>query len=221
VGIIPLVLTACGGGTAGGAAGSSTTSALTTSYSNALPIPSQLAVGTLKLAGTSQAVTAAQASQLLPLWEAYRSLLSSGTAADAEYQGLQRQIEAAMTSAQLQSIAAMRLTAEDMTTAMAQQSGGPMASGTAMPRSSDPMTFSEGGPPGGGPGPGGGGGFVVGGDFGGGPGGAVVSGGPSTSSTAQPQATAQAASTAAGVNARLVSAVIRMLQRMTIATPTP
>ncbi len=84
--------------------------ALDTTYPNALDVTSQLALGTLKLEGTENAVTEAQAAQLLPLWEAL-----SGTAAEteAERTGLVQQIEDTMTATQVSAIAAMALTQAD------------------------------------------------------------------------------------------------------------
>jgi hypothetical protein len=71
----------------------------------------QLALGTLRLEDTADAVTAEQAATLLPLWQAIRS----GTLqSEAETDAVLKQIEGAMTSAQLAAIQAMQLTGEDL-----------------------------------------------------------------------------------------------------------
>ena len=69
----------------------------------------QLMIGTFKLEGTDQAVTAEQAAKLLPLWKAYRTLNSSDSASAAEMEALLGQIEGAMTEVQLEAIAALEL----------------------------------------------------------------------------------------------------------------
>jgi hypothetical protein len=47
-----------------------TSAAMDASYEGALPVSSQLALGTFQLEGTENAVTPAQAAALLPLWQA-------------------------------------------------------------------------------------------------------------------------------------------------------
>ncbi len=84
----------------------------------------ELAVGTLKLDGTAEAVTAQQASELLPMWEVYKQLVSSDTAAQAEIDGLSAQIRASMTEAQQQSITAMKLGERDVFALMQSGQGG-------------------------------------------------------------------------------------------------
>ena len=99
----------------------SSSSALKQDYENALPSVTQLMVGTFRLEGTDNAVNAEQAKELLPLWKAYRSMSSSDSASAAEIASLQEDIEAAMTTDQIQAIAAMKLSREDMTAVMAEQ----------------------------------------------------------------------------------------------------
>ncbi|MDF1500952.1 MAG: hypothetical protein P1P76_10825 [Anaerolineales bacterium] len=74
----------------------------------------QLVLGTMRLEDTELAVTADQASELLTLWKAYRSLSESDTAAQVEMQALMGQIESAMTGAQIESIRAMEIKPEDI-----------------------------------------------------------------------------------------------------------
>jgi hypothetical protein len=124
------MLAGCGGETSSSAtsqsgsvpiatAGVYTSAVLVTGYENALPANSQLALGTLRLEGTDTAVTPAQAKTLLPLWQAIQNGVLQN---DAETNAVLRQIEGTMTAEQLAAIAAMQLTAEDMTAYM-QESG--------------------------------------------------------------------------------------------------
>jgi hypothetical protein len=67
----------------------------------------QLVFGSLALEKTDVAISAEQAGSLLPMWQAYQSLLLSDTAAQAELSALLTQIEGEMTAEQLAEIAAM------------------------------------------------------------------------------------------------------------------
>ncbi len=87
-------------------------------YADALAVQSQLALGTLKLEDSPQAVDEGQAADLLPLWRAYQSLSDSNITADVEMEALLNQIQGKMTTAQLQAIAALALTTEDVTAMM-------------------------------------------------------------------------------------------------------
>ena len=104
------LLTACS------ASGQPTESAagLSEDYQGALPVQEQLIVGTLRLEEGEWTVTADQAAELIPLWKAVRSLSSSDTAADSEVQAVLQQIQETMGAEQLEAIAAMRLTQEDL-----------------------------------------------------------------------------------------------------------
>ena len=93
---------------------SSSTSALSEAYPGALSGESQLVAGTLLLEETDLAVTGEQASELHLLWMAFRSLNSSETSAQAEIDAVLAQIEDSMSSEQLEAIAGMQLTSEDM-----------------------------------------------------------------------------------------------------------
>jgi hypothetical protein len=93
--------------------------ATTVSASNDLSTATRMALGTLKLEGTSQAVTADQASELLTLWEAYQSLSTSDTSSSLEQDALVNQIEAAMTSPQLESIDTMDLNDQSVSETLA------------------------------------------------------------------------------------------------------
>ena len=110
-------------------ADSGTTVALTDDFAeNALPIRTQLMVGTLKLENTSLAVSPEQASELLVLWQASNALSRSGTGAQEEILAVINQIERAMTPDQIAAIAEMKLTRE-ATQAMSQELGLSMGGG--------------------------------------------------------------------------------------------
>ncbi len=83
---------------------------LKTDYADATSVRNQLALGTLKLEGTANAITAEQAKSLLPLWQAIVALSGTTTTAEAELTAVQNQIVAALTPAQLQAIGALQLT---------------------------------------------------------------------------------------------------------------
>ncbi len=108
--ILVLTISACGAGSAT----ETSTDALNTDYENALSIQMQLSIGTFKLEEGSIAADAEQAAELIPLWQVLKSLLESDTAAEEEIEALVSQIEETMTAEQIESIAAMELTREDM-----------------------------------------------------------------------------------------------------------
>ena len=87
----------------------------------ALPASMLLMVGTFRLEGTDQAVTADQAGELLPLWKAYRSLSGSDSVSTAEIEALEKQIRETMADDQVASIEAMRLDGEDLRDVMQEQ----------------------------------------------------------------------------------------------------
>ena len=110
--IMTLILTACG------SASSNTPQANPATQNRTLPLATQLIVGTFKLDGTAQAVTAEQAKELLPLWQVYKDLLASDTSAQEEKDGLVEQVQETMTKEQVQAITAMNLTQRDIFTLM-------------------------------------------------------------------------------------------------------
>ena len=105
--ILAIALTGCTSSVAGNPTGSS---------NNVLPTETQLAVGTLKLTGTDQDVTADQAKELVVYWEVYQKLSQSETAAQAEIDGLTAQIQETMTDGQMNAITAMNITQQDVLT---------------------------------------------------------------------------------------------------------
>jgi hypothetical protein len=162
-------LAACGG--QGTAAGIHAAGMLTADYQNALPVESQLILGTLLLENSENAVTADQAAELLPLYQMLQDLESRDTAATQEKGGLIEQIQETMTKEQIQAISAMQLKEQDAIQYVQkagliqapQQSGTPAASGST----GGNFPSLEAGPPAGfeggagQSGPSGGGGFVV------------------------------------------------------------
>ena len=74
----------------------------------------ELMIGTVRLEETDYAITASQASELLPLWKALRSLSDSDIAATAEMEAIINQILDTMTEDQMISIKEMALTMQDL-----------------------------------------------------------------------------------------------------------
>ena len=202
--IFALVLTACGSGASalGQNNGNNT--------STPLPESAKLLIGTLKLDGTPQAVTAKQAAQLIPLWQLLKSLETSSTTASQEVDATVQQIQSTMTAAQLQAIDGMNLTRRDEFTTLQQMGlGQANASGTPAPGG---RTQGQGGGFGGGGfdrGGFGGGGFAGGGNPGGGQG--------NRNFNPSQIATAQAARAAGGganrISPALINALIQFLQK--------
>jgi len=162
--LFTLTLTACG---ASGAQAANPDGTTTNGSGNgsgnsfgtaALPLAPELVVGTFKLEGTPNAVTAQEAAQLLPLWQVYKDLSASTSAAQTEIDALATQIQGTLTPAQVQAITDMKLTRQDLFKTMQDlgiTTGRPNASGTPRPGGNG---FGGGGVPGGGA-PGGGQGF--------------------------------------------------------------
>jgi len=108
---LAILVAACGGAATPAASTVGTNAGgLTEDYADALSVRNQLAYGTLRLEGTANAVTAAQAAKLLPLWQALKTLAASSTSATEEVTAVQNQISAAMTPAQISAIAGLKLT---------------------------------------------------------------------------------------------------------------
>jgi hypothetical protein len=108
-----------------------------------LPDSSRLALGTLKLEGTANAVTAEQASKLLPLWQA---LQGGALQNEAETAAVLKQIQGLLTAEQLAAIDAMQLGAEDLASWMQEQGmeyGPPADAGDGAGRSAPPEGMSE------------------------------------------------------------------------------
>jgi hypothetical protein len=184
-------------------------------------------IGTIKLENTNQAVSADQAAQLVPLWQALLSLETSGTAANEEIEAVIAQIQETMTDEQVAAITAMDLTRQsEIDTMQALGLSTNFASGT-------PMAVGTPGAPGdmGFPGDGGtmpsgnmpSGGAPSGGMLSYGPSGSMPSGGPQGSSgsgldqsqiaTLQARGTPKAMGSIDRVPQALLSALIDLLQK--------
>jgi len=179
---------------------------INSNYSNAISPAQQLILGTMNLQG-SLVVTSAEATRLLPFWEAYKDLSTSSTASPLELQATLQGVEQAMTPDQVQAIVNMKLTSQDMATILQQQGVTSSArGGSGTPRATG----------GGGGGFGGGGGGGIPGVTGGGGGGGSGSGGISSGGgTPNPQAiaTLRARASTGAANAGLVSLIIKFLEK--------
>lgn len=87
---------------------------LTVEYENAASLRNQLALGILALQDAPQAATTEQAAELLPLWQAMAALEQGQNVAQAEIEALQSQLIRGMSVEQLQTIAALNLTNDDL-----------------------------------------------------------------------------------------------------------
>src|SRR5512139_1977641 len=117
--ILTSILTACGSNISNTAAPAS--NAPGGGAAGELSAPMQVALGTIKLDGTENAITADQARELLPLWETLQQLEASDTAATQEKEALVSQIQETMTSKQMQAISALGLSRKDMFSIMQSQ----------------------------------------------------------------------------------------------------
>ena len=204
-----LILAGCGSsGAAGGRFGKTP-----------LTPESKLAIGTLNLESTPQAVDAATAAKLLPLWQLLVQLDGSASTAPQEIQAVVDQIRATMSPAQVQAIDAMNISSADAFSGFQGQrqsssagagssrssSGSNSSSGNRGNGGDRQFFFAGGGP--GGPGAGGftgGDGFAAGG----------FNRGSNGSSSAQNQAGAALTAEQAGnaVSGFLANRVIRLLE---------
>jgi hypothetical protein len=122
--------------------------ALSTDYDDALPLADQLLLGTVLLEGTSNAVDARTAARLLPLWQNAAQMERDPNASDQDIAARMDQIKSAMTPAQIQAIAAMRLTRAKLASTLRQmgaadpQAEGPLGTDAAMPTGTSPAPDS-------------------------------------------------------------------------------
>jgi hypothetical protein len=191
VSIAAILLSACNGG-----------AAAIVSANSGLSAATRLAVGTLKLEGTDNAVNADEAGELLTLWEAYQSLSSSDTTSQVELEALVKQIEGTMTSEQVSAIDDMELTDQSVSEAVQTLAG---SIDISIPASTpDTSAMSQAAPQGGSPGgmPGGAGGDGVMNE--------INSGMSAQSTPAVTEATSNTANTQ--VNQMLLNALIQLLK---------
>lgn len=104
----------------------------------------QLAVGTVNLENTAQAVDASSAAKLLPLWQLLAQLQDSGIAAPEEFTAVIDEIKLNMTPAQVRAIDAMKISDAGLAGASAAASGAQAASIGGAPGALD--MFAGGGP---------------------------------------------------------------------------
>jgi len=163
VGLLALILAlaACGSSQADTTAGAGGTAQATPGgfFGGAdMPLSMKLPAGTLMLEGTPNAVTPAQAKELLPLWQMLGALQGSSTASQVETQAVLDQIQGAMPPEQLAAIEEMsqedmRALFEELGMGRQQQdSGSGEAGGFRPPEGMMPPGGGE-GRPGGGEGP--------------------------------------------------------------------
>jgi hypothetical protein len=124
---------------------SRTTSTVTTS--SGLSAATRLALGILKLEGSSQAVSTTQAGELLTLWQGYQSLSSSDTSSQVELEAVVKQIEGSLTSDQLKAIEAMAISETSVNEVLSTLGGSVNAGAPASTPSAS--TNSQAGPVGG------------------------------------------------------------------------
>jgi hypothetical protein len=212
-----LVLTACASGntstnstsTNGGSTNSFRSGAGATGPLNP---ESKLALGTIKLEGTRQAVDPKMAANLVPLWQLLFQLNSSSSTAPQEVTAVVDQIKTTMTPDQINTINSMSLTQADIFTVFQQANGSGGAAGSGGRGSAGGnigggFVFSGGGP--GGPGGGFGGGF----GGGGGVRNNTGTGSTTTTTAGSAQATAQAAQARQNaVSDILINQLIRLLE---------
>ena len=186
-----------------------------------MPLEQKLAIGTLNLEGTDQAVTTKEATDLLPLWQAVKSLEANANTASSEITAVYKQIEGVMTPDQTQAIQKMTWTQADIQALMTKYgvtfgAGQPGAGGqnlTDAQRATRAAQFQSRNQNGGGPG-----GPPPGGDLGGaggfgagGPGGAGgFGGGTAVARTPQPGQAGRRAG--GGINMIFVDPLIKLLQ---------
>jgi hypothetical protein len=182
------------------------------------PVDSKLAIGMLKLEGTDLAVTPDQAKNLLPLWQALKTLSSSATTAPEEVTAVFQQIQDTLTPEQMKAIKEMALSQDDMQALMkslGMQTGAGFGNGgTVSPeqqatrtarRTQNPSGGGFGGPGGGfgGPGPGG--------DFGG-PGGNSGAGNQGSTKTRPTQSPQNIIRRSMGMNLLFMDPLIKILE---------
>ena len=185
-----------------------------------MTVEQKMGIGILKMEGTNTAVTAAQAKDLLPLWQALKSMETSNNASVDEINAVFTQMKDTLTPDQVTSIQKLTWTQADMTAIMQQygvQGGGfGGQNGTVSP--GQQATFAArraagggfGGPGGGAPGgaPGGG---APGGGFGGQGGNGGTGGNNTTGGATRTPSPAQLNRRAIGFNSVFIDPVIKLL----------
>jgi hypothetical protein len=130
---------------------SSTQTVLLTNFASQ-PIKNKLAVGMLQLEGSDQAITPAQATELLPLWKAVKSLSKDNNTTSDEMTSLYVQIEGVLTANQVQAIEKLDLSTGDLTALVQKYEAQTSVSSSSTTTTTSQSAQSAQGGPGGGPG---------------------------------------------------------------------
>jgi len=179
------------------------------SYSNALSVPMQLIIGTLKLQGTDNEVDADTAKQLLTLWKAVKTLSNDDMTSSLEIEALYRQIQRTMTKEQISAISAMKLTRDNMMQILEElglSTGGGTGMGALTQEQQATLeadSSSNGGFSGG---------MMGGGPGGGMPGGMPGAGGPPVSSSSSSSSSKSSTPQTLQVDSKMVEALIEYLE---------
>jgi hypothetical protein len=112
--LFSLLLAACSAFGQGDPARAAQNSGNIANTTRELPQAMKLALGTFKLDKTNNPVDAAEAAQLLFLWKGMRNLSQDTSVANAEIQGLVKQIQDTMKPEQIAAINGMNLTFQDI-----------------------------------------------------------------------------------------------------------
>lgn len=165
---------------------------------SSLPVDSIVGIGILKLEGTDQAIDAAKAKELLPLFKALKVLSGENNTAVAEISALNKQIKNTLSADQLTAIEKLNITSSDLKTLMDTYGISSSTSSSSSSSSSGEMG-----------GPGGPGGDMM----------MVMSGGKSSSSSTTTKSTPNAAAaltisrkSAGGLNLTFVEPIIKLLE---------
>ena len=118
--LFALTLSACAPAAPVAAPTSAAAAAIDITFADAASLRSQLAYGAIKLKDTPNVITPEQAKTMIPLWQAVIALSGDETTAAEELTAVQDQITQALTPAQIQAIAAMKITNTELNTFYAQ-----------------------------------------------------------------------------------------------------
>jgi hypothetical protein len=122
--LVALAVSACAPAAPAAPASSAPTSAAASAiditFTDAASLRSQLAYGSIKLKDTPNVLTAEQAKTMIPLWQAIIALSGDETTAAEELTAVQDQITQVLTPAQIQAVAAMKITNTELNTFYAQ-----------------------------------------------------------------------------------------------------
>ncbi len=118
--LIAMLGSACAPAAPAAVTTSASTTAIDITFTDAASLRSQLAYGTIKLKDSPNVITPAQAKTLIPLWQAVIALSGDETTATEELTAVQDQITQALTPAQIQAVAEMKITNAELNTFYAQ-----------------------------------------------------------------------------------------------------